>query len=456
MDRPSQRSLSLFTKLSYGVGDLGMALTSAMLGLLFAKFLTDTVGLRPSLVAIAVFIGRTWDWVNDPILGYISDRIQTRWGRRRPFLLFGAIPFGLTFLALWWIPPIQSQIWLTVYYTAVFFLFDTAVTIVFIPYIALTPEITDDYDGRTSLTGFRMFFSLLGSLLGMVVPLVILGGAAIPPEKGQTLFFTGVILAIVSSIPFLITFAGTRENSEHAQQEQPALREILLAMRGNRPYIMAIIIYLVTNSGFEVLIGATLYFMQYKLQMPGLAAYTTLTMFIVALLSIPLWLWVSKRLDKGKGYAVAIAYLTVILLVYATFDSRVPVFLPFLFSALAGMGISAGQTLPWAILPDTIEYGEYLSGKRNEGVYYSLMTLARKIASSITLPAVLLLLDWSGYIPNAARQAPATVMVIAFMFAGIPIAFFSIGIITALRYPLNRERFNQIKTELENRKASAG
>jgi len=197
-----QPSISLRTKLSYGVGDLGLALTGAMLGLLFAKFLTDTVGLPPAMVAVAVFVGRTWDWVNDPILGYISDRIHTRWGRRRPFLLFGAIPFGLTFMALWWLPPIQSQFWLTVYYTAAFFLFDTLVTIIFIPYIALTPEITDDYDDRTSLTGFRMFFSLLGSLLGTVVPLLILGGAAIPPEKSPVVFAIAVVLAVISSIPF--------------------------------------------------------------------------------------------------------------------------------------------------------------------------------------------------------------------------------------------------------------
>jgi len=405
---------------------------------------------------VAVFVGRTWDWVNDPILGYISDHIHTRWGRRRPFLLFGAIPFGLTFLALWWIPPIQSHVWLTVYYTVVFFLFDTAVTIIFIPYIALTPEITDDYDGRTSLTGFRMFFSLTGSLLGTVLPLLILGGAAIPPEKSHTIFIVGAVLALVSSVPFLITFAGTRENIEHIQQERPALREIFQSMRGNRPYRMAVMIYLVTNSGFEILIGATLYFMQYKLQMPGIAGYTTLTMFIVAITTIPIWLHVSKKLDKSKGYAIAIAYLTIILLIYATFDSHVPVFLPFLFSALAGVGISAGQTLPWAILPDTIEYGEYLSGKRNEGVSYSLMTLARKIASSVTLPVVLLLLDRSGYVPNALKQDPATVTTIALMFAGIPAAFFIIGMITALRYPLNREKFNEIKAELQHRKASRG
>jgi len=446
-------TLTTKTKLSYGVGDLGLALTSAMLGLLFAKFLTDTVGLQPSLAAIAIFVGRTWDWINDPIQGYISDRTRSRWGRRRPYLLFGAIPFGITFLMLWWIPPIQSQVWLTVYYTAAYFLFDAMVTLVFIPYVALTPEITEDYDGRTSLTSFRMFFSLSGSLLGTVAPLLVLGGAAVPPEKSSVIFMIAAMLAVVSSIPFLITFAGTSENVIHLQQERSKLREILQAMRGNRPYLMAIAIYLATIAGFEVLTGTSLYFFQYKLQMPDIADYTTLIMFVVALLSIPLWLWVSRKMNKVKGYAVAIAYLTVILLVYASFNSEVPVFLPFIFSALAGVGIAAGQTLPWAILPDTVEYGEYLSGKRNEGVFYSMMTLARKIASSITLPVVLVLLDWSGYVSNVPQQEPAVVTTIALLFAGIPSLLFMVGLITALRYPLSRERFNEIKVELQRRKA---
>jgi GPH family glycoside/pentoside/hexuronide:cation symporter len=449
-----QPALPLRTKLSYGVGDLGLALTGAMLGLLFAKFLTDTVGLPPSLVAVAIFIGRAWDLVNDPIQGYISDHIHTRWGRRRPFLLFGAIPFGLTFLGLWWIPPIASQVWLTVYYSAMYFLFDTFATILFIPYVALTPEITADYDDRTSLTSFRMGFSIFGSLLGIVVPLLVLGGAAIPPEKSTSVFIIASALAVASTIPFLIVFAGTRENVAHVQQEQPKLREILSEMRGNRPYIMAVVIYLATILGFEVLIGSTLFFMQYKLQMPGIAAYTTLTMFLSALAAIPLWNWVSKKLDKAKGYAVAIASLTIILLIFAFFDNHVPIYLIFIFSTLAGIGLSAGHNIPWAILPDTIEYGEYLSGKRHEGIYYSFMALARKIASIFTLPALLLLLNWSGYVPNLPQQAPLTVTMIAFLFAGIPAVLFIIGFITALRYPLSRERFNEIKVELDRRKTS--
>jgi GPH family glycoside/pentoside/hexuronide:cation symporter len=450
-----QPKLTTKIKLSYGVGDLGLALTSAMLGLLFAKFLTDTVGLPPSLAAVAIFIGRTWDWINDPIQGYITDHTRTRWGRRRPFLLFGAVPFGITFLMMWWIPPIQSTIWLTVYYTVAYFLFDAMVTLVFIPYVALTPEITEDYDGRTSLTSFRMFFSLSGSLIGTVAPLLILGSAAVPPEKSNQIFMIGAALAIIASIPFLITFAGTKENVTHIQQEPARLRHTFRAMRDNRPYLMAIVIYLATISGFEVLTGTNLYFMQYKLQMPDIADYTTLVMFVVALSTIPLWLWVTKKLDKVKGYAVAIAYLTVILFAYASLNKNVPIYLPFIFSALAGIGISAGQTLPWAILPDTVEYGEYLSGMRNEGIYYSLMTLARKIASSITLPVVLLLLDWSGYVGNATEQTPTVVTTIAFMFAGIPAILFAIGFVTALRFPLSRQRFEDIKVELQRRKKLA-
>jgi GPH family glycoside/pentoside/hexuronide:cation symporter len=445
-------TLPLRIKLSYGVGDLGLALTGAMLGLLFAKFLTDTVGLPPSLVAVAILVGRTWDLVNDPIQGYISDHLQTRWGRRRPFLLFGAIPFGLTFLALWWIPPLTSPVWLTVYYSAMYFLFDTFATLLFIPYVALTPEITADYDDRTSLTSFRMGFSLFGSLLGIVVPLLILGGAAIPPEKGNSVFLIASVLAVASTLPFLIVFAGTRENVAHLQPEQPKLREILSEMLQNRPYLMAVVIYLATILGFEVLIGTTLYFIQYKLQMPGIAAYTTFVMFLFALAAIPLWNWVAKKLDKAKGYAVAIASLTLLLLIFASFNRHVPVYLVFICSALAGIGLSAGHNLPWAILPDTIEYGEYLSGQRHEGIYYAFMALARKIASIFTLPALLLLLNWSGYVPNQAQQAPLTVLTIAFLFGGLPAILFICGFVTALNYPLSRKRFHEIQTELEQRK----
>lgn len=447
----TSRPLALRTKISYGIGDMGLALPGAMLGLLFAKFLTDTVGLAPSLVAAAIFIGRTWDWINDPIQGYITDRIRTPWGRRRPFLLFGAIPLGLSFLGLWWIPPIESQLWLTVYYAAVFFLYDTFVTVIFVPYVALTPEITNDYDDRTTITSFRMFFSLSGSLFGTAIPLLLLGGASIPPEKSGQIFSIGAGVAVAAVIPLLVTFLGTSERIEPPQEIPLNLREILQTMRINRPYLMAIVIYLTTISGFEILNVTMLYYLQYKLQMPGSADVIIPVMFIAALATIPIWLWISRRYDKVRSLVFALLYLGAILIILATLNSNTPMFVLMGLSALAGIGLAAGQTLPWSILPDTVEYGEYLSGNRNEGMYYSFMTLSRKIASSISLPIVLLLLDFSGYVPNLSIQSPQTVITITLLFAGLPVALFGIAILTALRFPLNRARFNRIKSKLSKR-----
>ena len=109
------KQLSRWTKFIYGAGDTGFSLTSTLIGAYFAIFMTDVVGIAPRIAAAAIFIGRSWDYINDPIIGHITDRTRTRWGRRRPYLLFGALPFALTFLMLWWVPPWKAVLPLAIY-----------------------------------------------------------------------------------------------------------------------------------------------------------------------------------------------------------------------------------------------------------------------------------------------------------------------------------------------------
>ena len=158
-----KKNLPRLTKIIYGAGDLGFSLTTTIIGAYFLFFLTDVVGISPAVAGISILIGRTWDYINDPVIGHLSDRTRSRWGRRRPFLLFGAIPFALAFMLMWYRPPFESQVALTAYYAAAYVLFDAAATFVYMPYFALTPELTDDYDERTSLTSYRMFFSILAA-----------------------------------------------------------------------------------------------------------------------------------------------------------------------------------------------------------------------------------------------------------------------------------------------------
>jgi len=211
-DTQSLKRLTRGEKWLYGAGDLGFSLTYTILGAYFAIFLTDVVGVSPAVAAAAIFIGRTWDYINDPLIGHISDRTRTRWGRRRPFLLFGALPFALAFTMLWWRPPFESQVILAIYYAFLYVVFDAAATFVYMPYFALTPELTSDYDERTALTTARAFFSILGSLVAFTVPLMIVDG--FHPEHAGRVFVMGLSFGLASALPLLLVFQHAAENAD--------------------------------------------------------------------------------------------------------------------------------------------------------------------------------------------------------------------------------------------------
>jgi len=153
--------LTFWQKLVYGSGDWGEASYGTLRQIFYAIFLTDVVGLDPRLASVAALIGIVWDAINDPLIGILTDRIRTRWGRRRPFLLIFAIPFGASFMLLWWAPPWHNQYVLAASVTLAFMISDTLETLVGVPFSSLLPEISSDYDDRTTLTSFRIFFNLL-------------------------------------------------------------------------------------------------------------------------------------------------------------------------------------------------------------------------------------------------------------------------------------------------------
>jgi glycoside/pentoside/hexuronide:cation symporter, GPH family len=441
--------LSRKTKLMYGAGDAGINLADTMVGLLFAIFLTDVVGLRPGLAALSVFIGRSSDYINDPIIGYLSDRTRTRWGRRRPFILFGAVPFAAIYMLLWWVPPLQSQISLAIYYGAVFILYDTAATVLYMPYFALTPELSSDYDERTSLTSYRMAFSIIGAMIAFIVPLAIIG----PMTAGNAsrVFSVGVCVALISILPMYLVFFGTREKTEYLTAPKTGLKESLGAAFRNKPFLYAIGIFLATWTALDIVQATLLYFLKHRMGVRDQEDVVFGLLFIAALLSLPFWDWAAKHWDKKRAYIGGMGFLTIVLICFGLLPPQWGFVSILIAGFLAGIGLGAVQVLPWAMIPDVIEWDELKTGTRHEGMFYSLVTLFRKIASSLSLPLLLLILEWTGYSPGAIQQPRSAVIGIQLLMGPIPAAFLVLGIVCAFFYPLGREAYADIRWKIDMR-----
>ncbi len=449
MDLPLSRRI----KWIYGSGDISFSLTNTILAVYFAIFLTDVVGLPARLAAAAIFIGRSWDYINDPLIGHLSDRTRSRWGRRRPFLLFAAIPFAICFSLLWMRPTFENQVMLALYYASAYLLFDTTFTLVNTPYIALTPELTADYDDRTSLTSYRMFFSIAGSLIAFTIPLAIIG--TFDPQNANRVLGMAILFGVLCIAPILLVFFNTRERTDYMKAAQPVLRASLKAAYNNSPFIFAAGIYLLTWVAVDILQTALLYFLKYVVWREPQSDLIMGAIFVTALLALPLWEWASRRWNKRLAYIVGIAFWAVVQLVMVTLNASASLGFLLTLCVLAGIGVSAAHVLPWSIIPDSIEWDELQTGQRHEGIFYSLISLMQKVASSIAIPLRPLILDASGYIPNSAIQPPSAVTAIRLVVGPIPAVLLCAGIIFAWLYPLNRTQYREVLAELDQRRNSA-
>lgn len=445
------KKLSTWTKLIYGTGDFGYSLNNSIIAAFFPIFMMDVVGITPALAALALFIGRSWDYVNDPLVGYLSDRTRSRWGRRRPFLLYGALPFALTFLLLWVRPSfISHSTGLVVFYAAAYLIYEASATIVYMPYFALTPELTQDYDERTQLTSFRMLFNILGGLTAYTVPMMIVG-SMIPQNAGRVVMM-GAVMGLIAALPYILVFLGVREKKEYFEQEKPTLRDSLNAARKNKPFLFAAFIYLFTWIVIILLETNLMFYIKYVLNREAQSTLVMGTIFISAMLALPFWYWIAKKGNKRKAYIIGVAFWAAVMCGLILVQPETPLWILMIMCVLAGIGLSAGQVLPWSIIPDAIEWDEYQTGERHEGLFYSLITLLGKIANSVAVPLSLLLMEFTGYVSNAKVQRSSAITGIKIMIGPVPALLLITGILFAIFYPLSREKYTHIVSELEKRR----
>src|SRR5215510_12664934 len=258
------KKLPFWLKLLYGSGGWRITSIGMMRSIFYAIYLTDVVGLEPRLASFGALIGIVWDAINDPIIGILSDRINTRLGRRRPFLLWFAIPFGLSFVILWSAPNWDNQVALLIYVTLSFMISDTLTTLVSVPFLSLTPELTPDYDERTSLTSFRSFFQLVGALSMVIaapsiVDLVIRAGGS--QQRG--FMIVGAIFGAIGAIPLILIGLFIKETSTPEQQQSMPFLQTLKAAWKNIPFRYAVGLHMLNWSAVDMIAVTFPYFLLY-------------------------------------------------------------------------------------------------------------------------------------------------------------------------------------------------
>jgi GPH family glycoside/pentoside/hexuronide:cation symporter len=441
-------SLPLRIKLLFSTGDLSTSIPLAILMFFQLYFLTDVARLRPDYASWAVGIPRIWDAVNDPLFGLLSDRIRTRWGRRRVLLLFGSVPLGLSFIFMWLVPPLE-QLGMAFYYAIVFILFDTAFTVVHVGYNSLTPEMTTDYDERSSLNGYRMAFSITGTL-GAIILATILGWHI---TDSQLLFkILGIGLGIVSMIPPLIVFRITKERPVEELPEPLSLGTALKQTLRNNPFRLVMGLYLLSWTTASIIAAVLVYFANYYLNVPDQANYFVLVAEGAAILFIPVSVWVARRLDKRRAFILGtFSWIIVLLGIFAIRPEQLG--LAYVLAALSGSGIATAYVIPWAMIPDIVEYDQIRTGQRREGSYYAFASFFQKLATGAALWAMGQALAISGYItPDTSGvlpEQPAEAIQSIRLFIGpVPVVLLILSILFAWRYPITRESHQETLKQL--------
>lgn len=446
--------LSSWDKLKFGIGDFGVSVMGALIQFYMLFYYTDVVGINPGLAGTAILVGKlTWDMVNDVLFGYIGDRTRSRWGRRRPYLIFCAVPMMLAFWLLLSIPEGLSgaAAFFTIFGTAM--LFDTFHTLVCTNYSAMTAELTMDYDERTSLSTYRMIFSIIGYLGGAGATTLL--ASIISNQTGmsnrEAWSMVGLIFGALGAVTTLIPglFLKNKPAIEAEPTKLPPVKAVLSTLK-NKPFLKYLLISMIMSTAFTMVTTMLSYYLIYHL---GMADSLFIVMFLMlgtlAVFLVPC-ANVSSKLGKAKTYALGITIASAGLVV-AFFLSGQSIAI-YILAAIVGMGFSSQWVCPHSMMPDVIEYDELETGERREGIYYGMNATAGKITGALGSAICGWGMELTGYVEGGAVQTSEALMSIRVMFALIPAVLLFICVPLLLRYPITRESHAAVLAQLEARR----
>ena len=462
--QPAAEKLSLWRKIGYGLGDIYGGGSGVVVSFYYLVFLTDVIRISPALAGTVILISKFYDAVTDPFEGLIADRTRTRLGRRRPYLLAGIPLVFLSFFALFYPVTFDSETGRFLFVIATYLFFSTVVSIVMLNYNALQAELSLDYDERTSLSSARIFFSTFASILAALLPLEIV---ALFDDVHTGYVVMGLFFGVFFALPFIATVLSTRERAAFQQPPEPFDWRIFLAPFRVRTFVFTLMMYLLAFVAIDTVSSIVVYFMKNYLGRGDEASFVSGTLLVAQVLSLPFYVWLSRRTDKRTGYILGAALWMVTMLFSFLITPAAPGWAVYVFAVVVGLATGGIVIMIYAIFPDIPDVDELESGRRREGTYSALFTFMRKASSAFAIFFVSNGLALAGYLPpleqvvdGATRlveqpQTETFTLVLRLIFALVPILLIAVALLFAARFPLTAAAHRRLRAVLDVTRAGA-
>ena len=445
----NQSKVPFISKLAYGMGDVGCNFSWMFVGNFLMIFYTDVFGISMSAVATLMLFSRFWDAINDPIIGGLSDKTHTRWGRYRPWLLFAAPLTALVLILTFWAHPDWSQTHKIIYMAVTYCILVLGYTCVNIPYGTLCGAMTQNMTERAQINTSRSVSAMIaiGIINIITIPLIEWLGNG---NARQGYLLIAILYGTIFAVCHIFCFAKTKEVVEVPVAQKIPLRLQLQAVAKNKPYLLALLGQVLF--GF-ILYGRNadlLYYFTYVENDAVLFTYYSMAIIIPSIIGAACFPKVFQ-LTSNKGWAASVfAFGTGITIIALFFFSPVTSPIPFyLFAALSQFFFSGFNTAIYAIIPDCVEYGEWRTGIRNDGFQYAFISLGNKIGMALGTALLALSLGWAGYEANTT-QNEAVVAIMRHSFSTIPGILWVVTALALFFYKLDKS-YNRILAVIKYR-----
>jgi GPH family glycoside/pentoside/hexuronide:cation symporter len=439
------------SRLAYAAPALVLAVVGIPVYVYLPKFYTDVVGVHIGVLGVLMLAVRLFDAVTDPLIGALSDRTRTRFGRRRPWIAGGVWPLAFVVVLLF-VPPqtdaTGATIWFGVFIFALF-LFWTAVTV---PYESLGPEITFDYDERTRLLGLRDGALIAGTLLAVSCPVAIVWAFGLTDdpsgERAKFMWIAVIYAPLLILVCSWCSVVVSERGFGLAADRRPRLFN-LGAMRRNRPFAILLVSYTISALGSNLPGTLILFYVEYVLE-SNLAELFLVLYFVSGIAFLPAWVALSARIGKKPAWILSMVINTGAFVgVFFLGAGDAPLY--GILVVLSGVGLGATLALPSAMQADVIDYDELLSGERREGQYIGAWSVAKKLAAALGVGASLTILGVVGYEPNVEQTAEVK-LTLRILYALVPSVLNLVAIAIAVAYPIDRVYHRRILDSLEVRR----